>query len=180
MARVNKTRFAILGCLSVKPMSAYEIKTFMARSTAYFWMEHEAQLYPNIKKLHEQGVIDCQEEVAQKAGMRKVYHINELGLELLQEWLKQKSATMLYRNEFLLKLFFGNNVSTAVTLERIKTKQIELQQELAMYQALQKEFAQLPEFERKRFALITLLYGIRLTEAELAWCDEAMKIIEQE
>lgn len=46
MARENKTQYAILGCLLIKPMTAYEIKQFMNQYTNHFWTEREGQLYP--------------------------------------------------------------------------------------------------------------------------------------
>src|SRR3990167_3905116 len=118
MPRINKTQFAILGCLSIKPMSAYDVKSFMARSTNYFWMEYEAQLYPTLKKLNKAGYIDCREEEAQKGGVRALYCITE------------KTEQTNYRNEFLLKLFFGNKVDKKISLKHIEHYKTEALEQL--------------------------------------------------
>jgi DNA-binding PadR family transcriptional regulator len=180
MSRVNKTRFAILGCISIKPMSAYDIKMFMARSTAYFWMESESQLYPTLKQLNKDGYIDFTEEKAQKAGTRKIYNITQTGLELLQEWLMQKTSRAPYRSEFLLKLFFGNHVADEVTLQRIDSLKTELKEEFAIYQNIYHNMEQREPFDRKRFILATLLSGIRSVEANILWCDEAKALLSQD
>ncbi len=177
MARVNKTRFAILGCLSIRPMSAYDIKIFMARSTTHFWMEHEAQLYPTLKQLHQDDCIDYQEEKAQKAGIRKIYHVTDKGIKLLQAWLMQKTDNEVYRSEFLLKLFFGDSVDDEVTLGRLEIRVQDLNAQLAMYHSIETELKKRDIGKRQKFVLITLRYGIHLTKAEVAWCDEAKKTI---
>ncbi|UCB53625.1 MAG: PadR family transcriptional regulator, partial [Candidatus Zixiibacteriota bacterium] len=46
MPRANKTEFAVLGLLSLSPMSGYDMKAFISQSIGYFWQESYGQLYP--------------------------------------------------------------------------------------------------------------------------------------
>ena len=179
MPRTNKTRFAILGFLSLGPMSAYEIKQAMAKSTAHFWQEHEAQLYPNLKTLHQEGLIDCEEQQAEKAGIRKVYSLTSEGEAALKAWLEKKAEKTVYRNEFLLKLFFGNCVPTAISVSHLSTMKTELLEELAIYEEIEKHINQLKPFPRKPFIYATLSYGIMLTKAEVEWCDKTLALLKE-
>jgi len=177
MARINKTQFAILGCLSIKPMSAYDVKTFMARSTNYFWMEYEAQLYPTLKKMYQAGYVDCQEIDAQKGGKRGLYSITEKGLQFLQQWILKKTEQLPYRNEFLLKIFFGNQVDKKISIKHIENYREEAKQQLIYFQTIESEINSNKKIKRKSFVLATIRYGIYITNAEIAWCDETKKLL---
>ncbi len=176
MPRINKTQFALLGCLNIRPMSAYEVKQFMAKSTQYFWMEHEAQLYPTLKKLTADELVVATEETAQKGGVRVVYEITEKGLRIFRDWLSKKTENVPYRNEFLLKLFFGNEMDESVLFERIREYQTEAQDNVSHLQAIAEELGNKP-IQRKPYVLATILYGIHILKAEIAWCEETKKLL---
>lgn len=174
MARINKTQFAILGCLSIAPMSAYDVKTFMTRSTNYFWMEYEAQLYPTLKKLYQAGYVECQKIDAQKGGTRGLYSITEKGLQFLQQWIVKKTEQSQYRNEFILKLFFGNQVDKKISIKHIEHYREEAAEQLTYFQKIENEINANKKIKRKPFILATIRYGIYITQAEIAWCNETI------
>lgn len=178
MARINKTQFAILGCLSIHPMSAYEIKNFMSQSTRYFWMEHEAQLYPTLSKLADAKLVSCREEKAQKVGVRKIYKISSSGLTTLKQWLMEAPEAVSYRNEFLLKLFFSDKVDKSIALQQIQIREATLKQELLLFESIDKEL-EAANINKKRYIYVkaTLSYGISMTKAELAWCKDVEKMV---
>lgn len=90
MARENKTQYAILGCLLIKPMTAYEIKQFMNQYTNHFWTEREGQLYPTFRQLLQDGLVEFTEEVAQKDGTKKLYCITDRAEYILTVGLMMK------------------------------------------------------------------------------------------
>ena len=51
MSKENKSRYALLGMLSLQPMSGYDLKKFTEESTANFWQENYAQIYPILRQL---------------------------------------------------------------------------------------------------------------------------------
>lgn len=180
MARVNKTRYSVLGCLSIKDMSAYDIKSFMARSTYYFWQEHEAQLYPMLKKLTDEGLVGYKEEKAQKIGLRKMYHVTDQGISVLREWLASKTVQAPYRNEFLLKLFFNNQIDKTITIRRLESYKEDLQEDLAIISNILTNIpAKLAQDKRQPYRVITINYGVNLLQAEIQWCDESVKILQE-
>ena len=175
MARINKTQFAVLGCLNIRPMSAYEVKQFIAQSTQYFWMEHEAQLYPTLKKLTADKLVQAKEEVAQKGGVRVVCKITDKGLKFFRTWLNQKTENAPYRNEFLLKLFFGNEMDKSVLLKRIEEYKKEAQENLSQMKAIRDALNNIP-VKRRPYIFATIIYGVHMMKAEIAWCDEVVQL----
>lgn len=181
MARVNKSQFAILGCLSIKPMSAYEIKQFLRRSASHFWSEAEAQLYPTLKQLAVKDLVSYHEEKAEKAGMKKIFALTEAGEEALKAWLKKKAEQPVFRNELLLKLFFGPMQNPADNIKLIQLEMHDLEATLHLLQEIKDHMIPKKKISQVRAAYmeIVLDYGLRLIQTEIAWCKDSMKRLQQ-
>ena len=48
----------ILGLLSFRPRSGYDIKTVVDRSTRFFWAASYGQIYQELKRLEQEGLIE--------------------------------------------------------------------------------------------------------------------------
>ena len=55
---LSATAKVILGMLAMRPRSGYEIKSFVDDSTRYFWAASYGQIYPELKRLAENGLIE--------------------------------------------------------------------------------------------------------------------------
>lgn len=178
MARVNKSQYAILGCLTINPMSAYEIKRYIQKSIAFFWTESEAQLYPTLKSLLLKKWVSAHEEAASKAGLKKVYTITEAGQKALQEWLGKKTDRLVYRNELLLKLFFGSNQSDKKNSALIEMTLHESEEMLNGLLEIKKLLAK-KNISKKRMPYLDIVLdnGIESFNAEIAWCKSSLKKI---
>src|SRR5690606_31454678 len=89
MARENKSLYALLGILSLRPRSGYEIKKLIEQSLIHFWREGYGQIYPNLKKLVAQGFATVHTEEQSGKPDKMVYTITEKGREQLLLWLKK-------------------------------------------------------------------------------------------
>ncbi|MFQ5352803.1 MAG: PadR family transcriptional regulator [Candidatus Binatia bacterium] len=110
MAAPNRTAYAILGFLTVKPMSGYDVKKAVEASIDNFWKESYGQIYPILKRLSEEGSIEKSESATGGKRPRHLYTITERGREKLKSWLREPTEPSPVRMELLLKLFFGSQV----------------------------------------------------------------------
>ncbi len=55
---MKKTRFVILGLLNEEPLSGYDIKKIIDIRMSFFWQESYGQIYPELGKLREEGLIE--------------------------------------------------------------------------------------------------------------------------
>ena len=110
MARINRTRYAILGMLSLGPMSGYDMKKRFDESIAHFWNENYSGIYPMLRRLEEEELVEKRTERTAKNPERNVYTLNEKGREELDRWLLLPAERPTLRIELLLKLFFGHDV----------------------------------------------------------------------
>jgi len=95
-------RYAILGLLSAEPMSGYDLAKWMDRGLANIWSAHASQIYPELARMVEAGLIA---EVPGDASprRRRVYGISESGEADLREWLETATLDPGGRSEALLR-----------------------------------------------------------------------------
>ncbi len=175
MSRTNKSKFAILGCLSIRSMSAYEIKQFINKSVSYFWTEGEGQLYPTLRKLDQEGLVKYKEEEAEKGGTKKIYSITSEGTTELLSWLEKKADSPANRNELLLKLFFGSNQSADANINLLEHARDDGEAKIEVLKSIREslEKKDIPE-KRLVYIEITLDYGIELLTAKVNWCKNSL------
>lgn len=170
---------ALLGMLSMRPMSGYELRATMKRSTANFWQESFGQIYPALRRLVSEGWAEVSEVREANKRFSKTYALTDLGRAQLVEWMQVGCERQTIRDELLLKLFFGVQSSPKVLLVHVRRRREEFEADLARYKALEK---QLPEAQGHNpglpYFLITLGKGLADADAGIRWCDETIKTIE--
>jgi PadR family transcriptional regulator, regulatory protein AphA len=179
MAKENKSKYAVLGALSICPGSGYDIKKLMEQSTSNFWNESYGQIYPILKQLIEEGLATSQAEKQEGKPERYVYTLTERGTEELQRWLTEPVEYVVERNELLLKLYFGAHIPREKNIEHVRTFQQLQTQLLRKYENielyLQAGLVSAPEL---LYPLLTLRYGKHRCQALLAWCEETLATLQ--
>jgi DNA-binding PadR family transcriptional regulator len=114
------TTYVILGVLGLGPHSGYDIKQLADFSTRHFWATSYGQIYPELKRLTEAGLIKPQ-DASRGDRHRTLYSITEKGHETLRAWVTDPSIqTLEVRDEMLLKLFFADEMSPKDTLRHLE------------------------------------------------------------
>lgn len=179
MAPPNRTVFAILGFLTHGPMSGYDIKKAVGESVSNFWSESFGQIYPALRRLTADGLIEKRDEASEGGRPRHVYSINDRGREALAAWLREPTDPPPVRMELLLKIFFGAHGDRAANRRQILAYREAMTRELDRYRSiaerLQRDFAGARDLP---YWLLTLRFGERDRTAHVAWCDEALAVLE--
>lgn len=175
MAKENKSRYALLGILSLCPGSGYDIKKFMEKSTSNFWNESYGQIYPILKQLVNEGFATSHTEKQEGKPERYVYTLTNKGQEELRNWLTEPIEQAVERNELLLKLFFGRQSTIPDNIKHVQQYH-ELQARLLhKYQGIEENLrVHCATNSDLCYSLITVRFGIRRCQALLAWCDETI------
>src|SRR5262249_52752585 len=107
---LSATAKVILGMLAMGPRSGYEIKSFADESTKYFWAASYGQIYPELRRLSDAGLIEGTD--APRGGRRRtVYRLTKAGRHALGEWHDAPAEVFEHRDEGLLKLFLAGAVA---------------------------------------------------------------------
>jgi DNA-binding PadR family transcriptional regulator len=166
MEQLNATAYVILGFVRGEPRSGYEIKALVDNSTRFFWAASYGQIYPELKRLSEAGLI-AGENLPTGGRKRTVYEITADGEEELRAWLRQPPHTFEMRDEGLLKLFFADALPLEEALEILRSMKA---QRLAMSERLRSIERMKGEIEDP-FPMIVLRGGLEFTEWFAEWCE---------
>ncbi len=180
MAKSNKSRYAIMGMIAIAPKSSgYDIKKLMEESTQYFWKETYSSIYPTLKELVNEGLIE-EHEVSKSGRQRNLYELTAEGKRELQAWINKPVEYEQFRNELLLKLFFGEFAAPATTRKHVEEFRLMLQEKNQIYQTI-KEQLQLNHKNDSSFPywMMTLDYGLGQVKAALEWCESTLKQYDQ-
>jgi DNA-binding PadR family transcriptional regulator len=173
--RENRSQYAILGALTLGPMSGYDLKQFADESVRHFWAESFGQIYPILGRLEAEGLVERQPGPASGGRERIVYRITKAGRAALARWVSEPAHVEVGRVEVLLKLFFARNGPPGTAERLLRSFRAEHEARLERYAAVQerlhsehRESADLP------YWLATLSYGRHVSRALVDWCDESL------
>ena len=168
----NRSRFAILGALTIRPMSGYDIRQFFAQSVSHFWDESYGQIYPMLKALHSAGLVSPVKRP--RESRRIAYQITERGRAALAAWLSEPVDPVPGRTEILLKLFFIREAPPKTAKKLLANYRERHKVLLARYTAMSAGLAaEYPHNPNLSNWLVTLSFGAHVSRALLEWCDEA-------
>src|SRR3984885_10363960 len=156
----GSTPNALLGLLSLRPMSGYDIRQLISQSIGHFWSESYGQIYPGLKQLAPEGLVEKKTERNKGKPDRHLYSITPEGRGRLGGGWKIPGREDGARNEVLLNLFFGTHVATSVNREHVTANMEFHQRALKVYAATAKQL-QLDEANDPQlpYWLMTLNYG---------------------
>ena len=180
MARKSRTRFTVLGVLTLGPKSGYDIKNLIERSVGNFWHESYGQIYPTLKQLDADGLVSHRVEDQPGRPDRFVYRITSKGRQELRDWLVQPAAIEIPRHELLLKLFFGTQVSVDANLKHLVRYRADVDTRIGQLnegdRMLREKYG---DTEQGVYWLLTIRQGILVNEALAQWCEEATTELER-
>ena len=96
-------RHALLGLLSERPASGYDLLKLFDTSLADVWPATQSQIYTELTKLAGTGLITV---AAEGPRGRKEYAITDEGMAELRHWLSETPPQRNTRSDVLLRVFF--------------------------------------------------------------------------
>jgi DNA-binding PadR family transcriptional regulator len=107
---LSPTAYVVLGMLRLGKLNGYEIKQIVDHSTRFFWAASYGQIYPELKKLEQAGLVASTDD-PRGGRQRRSYRLTDAGEQTLQQWLLEDSEPgNEMRDEALLKIFFADAV----------------------------------------------------------------------
>lgn len=163
MSNLSSTARVILGLLAWQPRTGYEIKQVTDQSTRFFWGASYGQIYPELRRLEEAGLVESREEPRGRVP-RRIFSITTVGRTALEAWLEEPDESYEVRDEGLLKLFFGDLMSDEQRLDLVRRRRAWYEESAAMFRRIGEELGELDETSGT-----VLRYGVELMEWDAAW-----------
>jgi PadR family transcriptional regulator AphA len=161
-------RHALLGALADQPRTGYSLLKHFEQSLAYAWQASHSQIYPELARLLEDGLI---EQTSSGARNSKTYAVTADGIEEIRRWLRTEPDRRV-RNDAALRTFFLWLLEPGEALEH-------LERERAYSQSVLDEFLRIQEEptgnnKKARTFRIALEGGIHFVQGRIAWLDEVI------
>ncbi|POH66439.1 PadR family transcriptional regulator [Cryobacterium zongtaii] len=174
MATTDQTRMAVLGGLSIAPMTGYALREQIRDALGHFWAESFGQIYPALTALERDGLIERQ--AALRAGS-STFALTPLGTERLRELLAEDPQSVKPRNGVLLRLFFGRQLGQEACRKLVADTRATAEAELAEMRRIHEEL-QADTGPDAPYILLTVLAGEHAARASLDWADEALRVLD--
>lgn len=170
---------AILSALTEHYCSGYDLAKQFDGSVGFFWKATHQQIYRELTKLEDQGLISA--EIVHQEGRpdKKLYGVTALGKKHLMEWIARPCEVSPTKDELLVKLFAGYLVPQETIMEELERHRAEHQETLSVFLNIEQRCFPNPQelSLEDKFRYLTLRRGIHFEIDWLAWCNEAIEIL---
>ena len=109
-------KHAILGFLSLKPLTGYDLKKAFDQSVSHFWPANQSQIYRSLAELDAEGLVEKEIIAREERLNMKRYSITEPGRQALRRWLATPLPTQETREPLLIQVFFAGMLADAELL----------------------------------------------------------------
>jgi DNA-binding PadR family transcriptional regulator len=178
-------RDAVLAALLEGESSGYDLAKSFDASVANFWMATPQQLYRELDRLAEQGLIQARVVHQERRPNKRVYSLTKAGYEAIQQFTSRAPKPSVIRDELAVKLL-AVDVGNAQAIRDF------------MIERLQWAAAKLQRYERMRARMLddrseeeylaqakrvgpylTLMRGISFEQENIRWAERTLAIMEQ-
>ena len=178
-------RDAVLAALLEGESSGYDLAKDFDASVANFWMATPQQLYRELDRLAEQGLIGARVVHQERRPNKRMFSLTEAGREAIKEFTGRAPKPSVIRDELMVKV----QAAEAGNVQAVRD---------FIAEQLQWATAKLQRYERLRARILdgrgedeylaqaqrvgpylTLMRGISFEQENIRWAERALTIIEQ-
>ncbi len=175
---MKKTRFVILGLLQEEDLSGYDIKKIINIQMSFFWQESYGQIYPELSKLKEEGLIEqVPSKDTPKARSEKIkYQITPEGSQALKKWMESENEKDTIRSEFLLKMYFATDQNSEEMKRHLILFKEQADQKVVLFQMFRQELTSKIDMHNNHRQILKVLdLGLRQAQLYSDWSRERLE-----
>lgn len=158
----------------------------MEQPIGFFWHARRSQIYPELARLEQDGLVGYTRVEQQDRPDKKVYHITPSGLDALHRWAVEPATAQPDRDVFMLKVYSMWLASPEEAMLVIRASHAHHAERLARYEAIREQMERdwppsTRRFDSPKFAAFaTLQRGIEYERGYVAWCQWMAETLGQE
>jgi DNA-binding PadR family transcriptional regulator len=171
--------YAILGMLSYKSMTGYDLKKIIQDSDFMPWSGNNNQIYKSLTELLDKGLVTNVVKHQESLPTKKIYTITSEGLSALKEWVLSPSELSEMRKPFLIQLACSKQLNTNELITLIDGYENQVKIQLVLAQSNRKG----TDFLSEGTALEKTIWNFindnirRTYENELGWIQDLRRAI---
>ncbi len=187
-------RYALLALLRVGPLSGYDLQKQFAESVGHVWHAPDSQIYPELRKMETEGLVEAEEQTRGERGTRRLYHVTDAGDAAYLEWMASPLAYQRVRDPAHLRAAYLETTTPEAARAFLRAHISQWEGELEQWQGellridardnpmLVRRLAVTPEADRerttayKRFAYEGLVERARI---EIEWAQRGLALVDR-
>jgi len=187
-------RYALLALLRVGPLSGYELQKLFSESVGHVWHAPDSQIYPELKRMASDGLIEGEEQARGERGRRRVYHVTDAGNEDFFAWINAPLEYSRLRDPAHLRAAYLESASPEAARAFLVAHAAQHTEQLHRWRdeidrirsgehpMVQRRMAAIPETERERaieFKVFAYEGLAQRAESEIRWAEGGLKLLER-
>src|SRR5688572_23321186 len=112
---------ALLGVLDARSMSGYELVQFFDSASGWLWSAPQSQIYPVLRRMEREGLIDGEKTVRGSKLQRTVYSLTPRGRAALLEWIGEYHDPGAPRDPFALQALLFDMIEPETAVRVLKS-----------------------------------------------------------
>ncbi|MEG1027353.1 MAG: PadR family transcriptional regulator [Oscillospiraceae bacterium] len=166
-------RHEILGILSYRNLTGYELTKFINSDGLFFWNAQQSQVYREISKLEKEANSESTES-------KKVFEVTDAGMEELKNWIETNDiqASLEIKNPLVMKMFFANRGDLDGLIIQVEKYKSECKRMLAEIAISKNDILEMAENKMDSvFFTLNSYYGVGFYNFSIEWADKCLKIL---
>ncbi|SHI91126.1 PadR family transcriptional regulator [Propionispora hippei] len=175
-------KYAILGLLNRGPLTGYDITKEFASALGNFWSAKHSQIYPELKKLADEGLVVFHTVTQGEKLEKKLYTITPDGRKDFLQWLNQdEPLEPTPKDIFKLKTYFSDALPLGKRIEQFQSQLIKRREKLYILknhkEKLYGSINPASLTDRQRSDYLVLQGAILREEAYVTWLRESIALL---
>jgi DNA-binding PadR family transcriptional regulator len=178
-------RDAVLAALLEGESSGYDLAKDFDASVANFWMATPQQLYRELERLAEEGLIQARLVEQERRPNKRMFSLTEAGYEAIRQFTGRSAKPSAIRDELMIKVQAFDVGDAAAVLDLIAERRDRAEAKVQRYERLRARILN-GRSEEEFLATaprvgpyLTLMRGISYEEENVRWATHALAIVEQ-
>ena len=166
---------AILVCLTDRPMSGYDLAKNFDASIGFFWRASHQQIYRELGKLRDKGMVRS-EEITQSGKPNRIVHtITADGKKALNDWSKKPVRMPSVKDELLVKFYAMETMDINALKDQLTVRIDQHKTKLSQYFKIRERFYEGKDLNRnQRGKQIILEMGIQEEQQRIKGLQDLM------
>lgn len=187
-------RYALLALLVVEPMTGYDLRQQFASSVGHVWHAPDSQIYPELKRMEAESLLEGEEIPWGPRGKKRQYHVTEQGKAAFRSWMNTPLEYARTRDPAHLKAAYLEWAGPDAAREQLRAhidhhtsmlvQWSEKIQEIedGTSAMLNRRLTNTPEVDRAKasaYKVFTYEGLIRQAEAEIEWARGGLELVDR-
>lgn len=172
-------KYAILGLLNQESMSGYELMKKFESTLCEFWSAKHSQIYPELKKLTDEGCITYVEGVSANGIDKKSYSITKEGKADFDVWMRSETKMKATPKDVSrLKIFFANTLNEEERFAFLEDQKEQHVRRLKHLEHNKEAFENIPDQSDDSFGDYLVLMGAIMREkTTIEWLEKCIELM---